>query len=284
MKLAVTLFIALSISACTTSSNESFNRKIEMQGEHNFRDFGEYEAENGKHIKKGMLYRSGSLHKLTDEDQQKLEEMGVKTVVNFLMPQEIEKMGEDKLPPNIQSVYLPIDGKGNEVDKLIEARETGNFEQISTDFNYSIHKILPETGKDAYAELFNVLADPTNYPIVFHCSHGIHRTGTASALIMSALNIPWGTVEEDYMLSSTYRHKESTARVNFLDSIARLNPEVENKEQNRADIEAFYFLKPAYIQGTQSHIMEEYGSFKNYFEEAGITTEQRKTIQSILLQ
>ena len=58
---------------------------------------------------------------------------------------------------------------------------------------------------DIDAELFHILTDESNYPIIFHCSHGVHRTGTAAALILNSLGVPWATIKEDYMLSNEYR-------------------------------------------------------------------------------
>ena len=262
---------------------EAFNRRIQLKGEHNFRDLGNYETTDQKKLNTGMLYRSGSLYKLTPEDTARLKELGIKTVVNFLNPNEIENRGGDILPEGVQSIYLPIEGMGDEVDDLIVARKTGDFSKIPADFNYSIHAILPESGKKSYAELFEVLSDSNNYPIVFHCSHGVHRTGTAAALVLSSVGVPWETISEDYMLSNEYRLPESQKRIEVLDSIARSNDEIADKERNRKHIEAFYLLEPAYIEGTKTHILEEYGSFEAYLESANVSQAEIDKVRDNLL-
>ena len=266
------------------ASSVEFDRKIVLDGEHNFRDLGAYESSDQKQIRKGMVYRSGSLHKLTSKDTAKLAEMGIRTVVSFLTPSEIENQGEDILPEGVQSINLPIEGLGNEVVDLIAARKTGDFSKIPTDFNYSIHGILPETGKAAYSELFQILSDEKNYPLVFHCSHGVHRTGTATSLLLSSLGVPWETIRSDYMLSNSYRLPESQKRIEALDSLSLANEEVKDKEMNRKYIEAFYLLQPEYIDGTRSHIMEEYGSFEAYFQSAGVGEKKIEEVQKILLE
>jgi protein-tyrosine phosphatase len=48
--------------------------------------------------------------------------------------------------------------------------------------------------------------------VVYHCSHGVHRTGTATAILLSALGVPWETVPEDYLLSNKYRVEEVNRR------------------------------------------------------------------------
>ena len=275
--------VILSATACNRSAPVSFNRHIALEGEPNFRDLGAYQTTGDQAVRPGILYRSGSLHNLTAADQEHLTELGIKTVVSFLTESERADHGNDKLPTDIKRVFLPIEGLGSEVDDLILARKTGDFSKIPVDFNYNIHKILPETGKDAYAALFNLLADESNYPIVFHCSHGVHRTGTASALILSALGVPWDTIRNDYMLSRTYRHDQNTRRADQLEQIAKANPDITDQAANKAYIDAFFFLQPEYIDGTQSHILSTYGSYESYLSAAGVQPEELAAVKRILL-
>lgn len=283
-KINIIILVLINILySCDNQSAEDFRRRVELEGEHNFRDLGSYETSDRNKIRKGLLYRSGTLYKLTSNDITKFKELGINTVVNFLTPSEIENQGGDRLPQGVKSVFLPIEGLGNEVDDLIVARKTGDFSKIPTDFNYNIHKILPETGKSSYAKLFEILADSTNYPILFHCSHGVHRTGTAAALILSTLDVPWQTISEDYMLSNEYRLTESKKRVHYIDSIAQYNSSIPDIDLNRKYIESFYFLKPDYIDGTRSHIQDKYGSIDSYLQSAHISPEQIDSIKNILL-
>ena len=65
--------------------------EIRLEGQPNFRDLGGYETADGRRIKVGEVYRSGELSHLNDDDVAKLEQLGIRTVVNFLVPEEIEK-------------------------------------------------------------------------------------------------------------------------------------------------------------------------------------------------
>lgn len=269
--------------SCGNHPKEEFKRKVELDGEDNFRDLGMYHTDENMTLRKGLIYRSGSLDKLTSNDQSKLKELGIKTVVNFLTPSEIEALGGDKIPEGVHSVFLPIEGMGDEIDDLIIARKSGDFSKIPSDLTYKIHEILPESGKASYQQLFEILADSTSYPLVFHCSHGVHRTGTAAALLLSTLHVPWETISKDYMLSNEYRLEGSLKRIQYLDSIAQLNPDLDDKEANKKHIESFYLLQPTYIDGTRSHILENYGSFEAYLESANVSEEQLEMIRRILL-
>ena len=204
--LIIFLFL-LSLISCSTANDEKveFQRSIPLEGQVNFRDLGNYDTESGRKIVTGMVYRSGTLAKISDLDKKVLDSLGIKTVINFLDEGERNKFGEDRLPEGVKNILLPIEGQNNEAATLLEARQTGDFSKVPVDFNYQIHAQLIEEGKEAYAEMFHILADSSNYPMVFHCSHGVHRTGTASALILSSLGVPWETVQEDYLLSNDCR-------------------------------------------------------------------------------
>jgi protein-tyrosine phosphatase len=289
--LLLSIAILLFTTSCKfeeESSPEPFVRYIELQGEPNFRDLGNYKTSEGKTIKNGILYRSGTLAHLTEEDKGVIETLGIKTVVNFLLEEERQFRGNDNLPEGVSSIYLPIEGQAGEVSAIIEARKTGVFSEVPADFNFQIHKILPETGKQSYVELINLLADKNNYPIVFHCSHGVHRTGTAAALIMSVLGVPWETVEKDYLLSNKYRENLYQKRIVQLDSMARVTNEAENLELdlgvNKSNIDAFYILQAEYVAGTKSHVDENYGSFENYFLKSGVTNKTLEEVKSNLLK
>ncbi|MDE8409516.1 tyrosine-protein phosphatase, partial [Klebsiella pneumoniae] len=43
-------------------------RLLPLQGGRNFRDLGGYRTADGRHVKWGLLFRSGSMHGLTDSD------------------------------------------------------------------------------------------------------------------------------------------------------------------------------------------------------------------------
>ena len=82
-------------------------RHVPLQGQPNFRDLGGYRGEGGRTVRWGQVYRSGELSGLTPGDQAEIEELGIRSVVTFLTPEEIAARGDDRLPPGIRSIPSP---------------------------------------------------------------------------------------------------------------------------------------------------------------------------------
>jgi len=211
------LSIAL-LSGCDQPSTDSADttvahtRHIALDGQTNFRDLGGYATTDGHTVKWGEVYRSGELHALSEADVQKLSDLGIQTVASFLIQNEIDARGADRVPEGVTEIHIPIDGAlglGDVVNELIDARKTGDFSKVPAEVNPDIHRATISSTHEQYAALLNALAAPDALPMVFHCSHGVHRTGTGAAILLSALGVPWETVRGDYLLSNSYRAEEN---------------------------------------------------------------------------
>jgi len=280
----VIIVLLILITACNQGKQEDvFQRHIQLSGQSNFRDIGGYTNNSGETIQTGIVFRSGTLSKLTIEDVNTIDSLEIKTVVNFLTTEEIAGRGEDNLPEGVHSIFLPISGENDEAAAVLQARETGDFSAVPIELNYNIHALLVDVGKNSYKGLFEVLADADNYPLVFHCSHGVHRTGTATALLFLALDIPWDMIASDYMLSNTYRYEESNKRIQALNQLAQTNSEIIDKDENLKNIQAFYQLEKKYIEGTREVIENQYGDIQNYLVTIGVDSATIERVKNNLL-
>jgi len=260
---------------------------VRLEGQPNFRDIGGYQTSDGRTVKKGLVYRSGELPRLTDEDVQKLDDLGIKTVVNFLTLSEIESRGRDRLPEGVKEIPMPMDaGNMGELAEVIKyARATGDFTEVPPELNAEIHRIGVDQGREYYAALLREIAKPESQPLVFHCSHGIHRTGTGAAILLSALGVPWETVREDYMLSNEYRKEEIERRLGQLREKAAETFLIEPEEVDMTNIEAFYVLQPSYIDASLEEAVKQYGSMDNYIREGlGIDEVTIQALRNQLLE
>ena len=223
-------------------------RHVELQGQSNFRDVGGYKTKDGRTVKWAQVFRSGELPKLTEQDVEKLGTLPVASVINFLTDQEIEAHGKDRLPEGTRRLSMPIEGMVGDLSKNIRtAIETADFSHVPADLNLEIHRILirDAAARKEYANLLKTASDSENRPLVLHCSHGIHRTGTGTAILLSALGVPWETIREDYLLSNKYREAEVQERLEQLRQLAAANQKIAPEQVEMANFEAFYVLQAA---------------------------------------
>jgi len=282
--------LGLTTLACQTHDDPvtagEHSRAVPLDGQANFRDIGGYATADGRTVRWGEVYRSGRLDDLSESDVARLDSLGIRTVLNFLTPAEIEHDGPDRLPDDVQEIPLPIvSGNAEALTGVVyEARRTGNFSLLPPTINPEIHQLLIKEATAEYAALLRAAADPANRPLVLHCSHGIHRTGTASAILLSALGVPWETVREDYLLSNVYRAEEIEGRLGQLREMAAASQGVAPEDVDMAGANAFFVLEGSYIDASLDEAVARYGSMDDYIRSGlGITDEEVAQLRGTLL-
>ena len=199
---------------------------------------------------------------------------------------EIEKRGRDRLPERTKEVFVPIesDGATELVKEVLSARETGDFSKLPVELNPELHRLLVEVGAKSYAALIREIIKNEEGALVYHCSHGIHRTGTATAIILSLAGVPWETVREDYLLSNETRREEVIKRVAQLGKMTAKTQGIPFEKVDMTNIKAFYILEGEYIDATRDEILKTYGSFENYaITELNISNEEIEALKKVLL-
>lgn len=275
----------------STKTQESI---VSLTGALNTRDLGHLKTQDGLFVKPALLYRSSELSYLTPEDVHKLDELTIRTVVDFRALEEAQK-APDKLPPNTQIIHCPIIGNHLEEEKVrAYVRENGlpaSMEDPQAVDHYGpFHRMLylvnsykdpayVETVKQYRSFFEQLLHQPDRTPLLYHCTGGRDRTGLATALLLYILGVPLPTIKEDYLASNRLLQPESDnpnsrAFEKFRFSNVYIQP-VENLEFIRVATkfgttpERIYNtlkLKPAYIDQLFGNVMKQYGTMENFFE------------------
>src|ERR1700743_354081 len=83
---------------------------MQLEGAVNVRDLGGHRTADGRRLAVGRGFRGGSLSRLTAPDMATVSNIGLRTVVDFRLPGEVLVNGEDRLPPRVTPVSLPVPG------------------------------------------------------------------------------------------------------------------------------------------------------------------------------
>lgn len=87
------------------------------------------------------------------------------------------------------------------------------------------YRTMPRELAPQYRELFAQLLRPAPGAVVVNCAAGKDRTGIASALVLTALGVPYNTIREDFLLSNTGLNMASMQGT-LSPEVARLSVEV----------------------------------------------------------
>lgn len=178
-----------------------------MQGIHNFRDFGGYKTQDGKVIKKGLLYRSGGLHKATDADLDELAALGIKTICDLRSEQE-RIMEPDRVPDVSPVTFFNISMRPIVDYHSRSLKRLGSLmfgKERRTDYiaeSYKAYRDYATGYLPQLKALFKRISNPENLPVLIHCSAGKDRTGVVSSLIQQMLGVPAEASMEDYLITN----------------------------------------------------------------------------------
>jgi protein-tyrosine phosphatase len=230
-------------------------RLIPLQGGRNFRDLGGYRTRDGRTVKWGLLFRSGSMTKLTQEDWDSLCARGVRAVCDLRTTHE-----RDREPfawaaaPGLAYFARDYVSSFGELRKVMAAQlPSGEAARAAMVDGF---RELPFEQAPAYRQLFGFLAE-NQLPMIFNCAAGKDRAGTAAALVLSALGVPRATVIEDFVLTDTHGRLREVMlrRPEDVSILSRQPPEV---------VDAILRANPDYIDAALTAVEQRHGSIEAY--------------------
>lgn len=252
-------------------------RVLPLEGGRNFRDLGGYPAADGRRVKWGKVFRSGSMAKLTPADYEYLSNIGIKVVCDFRST--VERASE----PNAWAQATNLEYWARDYDMgfgdFTAITAKGVTAQQVQDAMTDGYRQTPDQQAEGYREMFRQLL-AGEVPLAFNCSAGKDRAGVAAALLLSALGVPRDIVVEDYALSDKIVDFQAElvekGKDGALGFLSHFPPEV---------IAPLMKTDPAYIQATFEAVEAKYGSVEAYFEKAlGLTQNDLVQLRAQLLE
>ena len=263
-------------------------RLLPLEGGRNFRDLGGYLTSDGRRVKWGSLYRSGTMAHLTDRDYELLSRLGIRVVCDFRANEEREheptvwptvwKARGAKLDYRVrdyrtESNLAAVFGEGTPTAEAVRAAMTRLYGDLAYDH------------ADSYRTMFKSLA-AGEIPLAFNCKAGKDRAGKDAALVLPVLGVPRDTVVTDYALSEKVVNYEAQYASEARGTSADKKGPYDFVAKLPADVRAPLMRSdPAYIRAGLAAIERKEGSVDAYFERVlGLSPAERARIRERLLE
>lgn len=252
-----------------TDETRDPRRHIELKGAQNVRDLGGYTTRDGRKTQWKRFLRSDGMHLLTEEDQQKLLEYGVGTVIDLRMTMETEAT------PNVFSRSTAVDFHHISLMAILEHEGLRRAPESGTPaekFAHMYRQFLFDC-RDSIGMIMSTLADAGDHVCIYHCAGGKDRTGVISAILLSIAGVPDGTIGEDYGLTALYPTKTKKPALDSPDADYVIDPMYAWK----------MVCPPKAMILTLQSLHEAYGSVEAYLSAAGLTGKQVERLRAKML-
>jgi protein-tyrosine phosphatase len=267
----------------------AYERVIDLKGTSNTRDLGGYKTSDGRTLRWRQIIRSDNLSRLTAEDFQKLEELGVKTVVDLRTDRELEQsptVWQGDHPP--QFFHFPIGHANNEwfTAQRQMLKKNRFTEEQSREHMNNAYRMIAEEGSASFRQLMALVLDESNWPILIHCSAGKDRAGVASMLILEALGVDRETIMSDFVLTNEVSRAQAKA-----EAVAKSKKNSGSGSGTRpgpgsGPSPAAWFpiigVEPEMLETFYASVEERYGSMTAYLTEIGLDENARRALAAAL--
>jgi protein-tyrosine phosphatase len=260
-------------------------RVIHLEGTSNTRDIGGYQTSDLHTLRWRQIIRSENLSRLTAGDFQKLEEIGLKTVIDLRTEREHSQsptvwLGDH--PPRF--FHFPIGDANNDWFKAQRRMMQRNqfTEEQALQHMVEGYRMIAEEGPPSFRKLMDVVLDPSNYPILIHCNAGKDRAGIAVTLILEALGVDRGTIMEEFLLTNEISRAKEKAAL-----LAREGSDSGSaKSLVRGPSASAWFpiigVQPEMLEAFYASVDAKYGSMDSFLTELGVDQNARGALAASL--
>lgn len=244
---------ALARDAAPVQAASSASRFILLEGGRNFRDLGGYRTADGHVVKRGVVYRSGSLGSLTPRGQADLARLHVARIIDLRTTDERSRDAND-LKAAFGTRYWTRDYTMSMGDaRSFFADPSKLTAESMRAMMAGAYRMMAKEQAPSYRVLFAELVSG-NAPLVVNCTAGKDRTGIASALVLTALGVPYATVRQDFLLSNGAPGMD-TLQSSLSPAFTRLPPEVAAP---------LVGVDGSYLDAAFDQLRRDYGSVENF--------------------
>ena len=249
-------------------------RILALEGVANFRDVGGYPTQDGRFVRWGKVYRSGSLHDVSEQDADFIQRLGINHVCDMRSPEEV-KDAPDKLPNGIGYDHFPLRTENQNLSRL-RAILMGR-KQIERLLPNLYTHLMIDRNPTVFGSALKRLAQPENLPALIHCTAGKDRTGVAIALLLLHLGVPDEYVIADYTLSNLYFDNYYAFARSAVRPLERFGVSAD-------DLIPLLLADGRTLEQMIAQVRTTYGSVTDYLrDQAGVSQDELDRLKALLL-
>jgi len=260
--------------------------KVNLEKQANARDLGGTVTQDGRTVRSHRLIRSGRLSELTNRDAAELlGHWQVRTVIDLRSAAEISERPDPQWGivdyyslPMLNDEQLgfnkPSDDKRDAVFAALVDMTSGP-EYTPTMYMLDNYRqfISNHTAQKSIRRFFELALTNTKGALLYHCNGGKDRTGIMTVLLLTALNVAWNDIVQDFMATN------DAMRPLLEEKLMEL-PEKFRTPQGKAVLRMLYLAEPAYLQAARDEMIRLAGSPEGYLKEViGLSDQAFVTLQ-----
>jgi protein-tyrosine phosphatase len=253
-------------------------RLLPLAGGSNFRDIGGYPTADGKHVRWGLIYRSGATAMLTDADVKQVESLRLTQLIDL-------RSSEERVLAPTRIAHVPYAAVGYSMNEVM--KPAGGSASLKN--GGAIYRNFPTLLAPQLRIVFaDLLSDKG--AIAYNCSAGQDRTGFVTAIILSALGTPRDVIIQDYHLSTQYRRPANEMpKIDLLahpnDPAAALFAKYQSDPRASTPQPLKEADGTAFLASAFDEIEKRWGSVDNYLEkEIGVDRLELANLRHLYLQ
>jgi len=248
--------------------NDYPDRHHPFDGCFNFRDIGGYPAADGRTVRWGRYFRTGRQDRMTEQDIERVRELGIRTQIDLRRPDEVRDQGRgplEDLGATYHNIAVIPEGGSDQLSRLVgDSGISGQRYLGYLDF-----------GPEPWVRMFEIFARAGSQPILLHCTAGKDRTGVSTAFLLSVLGVDRPLIEADYVLTN----RDVSRQADFIEDTTGF-PE----GMNRASMIHAAGVPDDAIGDFLDGIEERWGGPLGYLRHIGISDATMETVREEFLE
>lgn len=229
-----------------------------LEGCFNLRDLGGHLTQGGRAVRRGCVFRSDELCRLTEADLAWLHQVGIRVV--FDLRNQFERAARpSRLWDGVEVLERKSpatgSGPGPSLEDQIVSRQIPepDDERMANVYIELLGRLAPEL-----RVILTRAAEAAERPLLIHCVAGKDRTGLAAAVLLGVLGVPGDKILDEYELTTSLAAPRR---------LTALRPLLETHSVPEERVRPLLEVRRRVLASALEHLEQRWGGFEGYVAE-----------------